>query len=78
MSNTHDPYRRVYRSRAVGRVLSGEDNYQKEALEGPPGGDLEREHLERKERLHPPRGARFGALLDEKARGPNGKKRGPK
>ena len=42
-----DPYRRVRSSRPVGRVLGGQDRFEKEALEGPPEGPLA---LERRQR----------------------------
>ncbi|NOK34887.1 hypothetical protein HMI49_16935 [Corallococcus exercitus] len=42
-----DPYRRVGSSRPVGRVLSGQDRFEKEALEGPPEGPLAMDRRQR-------------------------------
>jgi hypothetical protein len=35
-----DPNRRIYGSRPVGRVLSGSDSFEKEAVEGHPASPL--------------------------------------
>ncbi|CAM4332055.1 hypothetical protein HRD49_14255 [Corallococcus exiguus] len=42
-----DPFRRVGSSRPVGRVLSGQDRFEKEALEGPPEGHLAMDRRQR-------------------------------
>jgi hypothetical protein len=42
-----DPFRRVGSSRPIGRVLSGQDRFEKEALEGPPEGPLAMDRRQR-------------------------------
>ncbi|WP_375754908.1 hypothetical protein [Corallococcus exercitus] len=42
-----DPNRRVRSSRPVGRVLGGQDRFEKEALEGPPEGPLAMDRRQR-------------------------------
>ncbi|NOJ93866.1 hypothetical protein D7W82_13920 [Corallococcus sp. CA049B] len=42
-----DPFRRVGGSRPVGRVLGGQDRFEKEALEGPPEGPLAMDRRQR-------------------------------
>ena len=42
-----DPFRRVGGSRPIGRVLGGQDRFEKEALEGPPEGHLAMDRRQR-------------------------------
>ncbi|MBN8473052.1 hypothetical protein JYJ95_41650 [Corallococcus exiguus] len=42
-----DPFRRVGGSRPVGRVLGGQDRFEKESLEGPPEGPLAMDRRQR-------------------------------
>jgi hypothetical protein len=44
---SHDPYRRVRSSRPIGRVLGGQDRFEKEALEGPAEGPLAMDRRQR-------------------------------
>ena len=64
-----DTNRRTIRSRAVGRVLSGQDRYEKEALEGDPASPLAAMKRERAAAdLLPPSGkGSFSARLQQKA-----------
>ncbi len=64
-----DTNRRTIRSRAVGRVSSGQDSYEKESLEGAPASPLAA--MKREQRaasLLPPNSkASFSARLQQKA-----------
>ncbi len=64
-----DTNRRTLRARAVGRVLSGADRYEKEALEGDPASPLAAAKRERAAAsLLPPSGkGSFAERLQEKA-----------
>ncbi|MCY1040161.1 hypothetical protein OV208_02420 [Corallococcus sp. bb12-1] len=42
-----DPFRRVGSSRPVGRVLGGQDRFEKESLEGPAEGPLAMDRRQR-------------------------------
>jgi hypothetical protein len=64
-----DTYRRAIRSRPVGRVLSGEDRYEKEAQEGDPASPLAAQKRERiaAEVLPPSGKGSFSDRLQQKA-----------
>jgi hypothetical protein len=65
-----DTNRRTIRSLAVGRVLSGQDRYEKEALEGDPAGPLaaqKRERAAAADPLPPSGKGSFSARLQQKA-----------
>ncbi len=64
-----DTYRRAIRSRPVGRVLSGEDRYEKEAQEGDPASPLAAMKRERvAAEVVPPSGkGSFSDRLQQKA-----------
>ena len=64
-----DTNRRTIRSLAVGRVLSGQDRYEKEALEGEPASPLAAMKRERAASLvlPPTNKASFSARLQQKA-----------
>ena len=49
-----DTNRRTIPARAVGRVLSGQDRYEKEALEGDPASPLAAARRERQDALSRP------------------------
>jgi hypothetical protein len=64
-----DTYRRTIRSRPVGRVLSGQDRYEKEAQEGDPASPLAAVKRERiAAEILPPSGkGSFSERLQRKA-----------
>lgn len=64
-----DTYRRAIRSRPVGRVLSGQDRYEKEAQEGDPASPLAAMKRERiaAEVLPPSGKGSFSERLQQKA-----------
>jgi hypothetical protein len=66
-----DTNRRTIRSRPVGRVLSGSDKYEKEALEGDPASPLASMKRERvAAQVLPPSGkGSFSDRLQQKADG---------
>jgi hypothetical protein len=72
-----DTYRRTIRSRPVGRVLSGQDRYEKEAQEGDPASPLAAMKRERvaAEVLPPAGKGSFSERLQKKSDG--GKPRKP-
>ncbi|KFE60792.1 hypothetical protein [Hyalangium minutum] len=64
-----DTNRRTIRSQAVGRVLSGQDRYEKEAQEGDPASPLAQAKRERiaAEVLPPTGKSRFSERLQQKS-----------
>jgi len=64
-----DTNRRTIRSQAVGRVLGGQDRYEKEALEGDPASPLAQAKRERiaAEVLPPSGKGSFSARLQQKS-----------
>jgi hypothetical protein len=64
-----DTNRRAIRARPVGRVLSGQDSYEKEAQEGDPASPLAAINRERRAAaVLPPSGkGSFSARLEQKA-----------
>ena len=64
-----DTNRRTIRSQAVGRVLSGQDRYEKEAQEGDPASPLAQAKRERiaNEIVPPNSKGGFAARLQEKS-----------
>jgi hypothetical protein len=64
-----DTNRRTIRSQAVGRVLSGQDRYEKEAQEGDPASPLAQAKRERiaAEVLPPSSKGSFSARLQQKS-----------
>jgi hypothetical protein len=49
-----DPFRRVGSSRPIGRVLGGQDRFEKEAVEGPAEGPLAMDRRQRMSGGPPP------------------------